>query len=161
MGNSKADRVHVPRGWPWWSWLGVVLVTGALTALSARGTVRWVDWTRGGVRYEVWVEQARVGFVVSDAAMHKGVWGGLGHLKGVRFRPQQAVAEIQHGSVVMRSNGVLVPIWMIGALVLGVVTLVWWKRVGRVVPGACPVCGYAMEGIEGSVCPECGAGSDG
>ncbi len=37
--------------------------------------------------------------------------------------------------------------------------LVRTKR--RFPAGSCTRCGYAIEGIDGSVCPECGAGSDG
>ncbi len=49
------------------------------------------------------------------------------------------------------------PLWPI-VLGCGAVTIWLWTKNRRIVPGACPTCGYVLAGLHtGAACPECGA----
>lgn len=144
------------RALPWRGWLAVGFTAFALTTICSRWTVRLIDYTHSTTRYEVWAEQGRVGIMVGDASMQRGVWGGMWQRKGTRWRPQRARASMTNGPIVTRVDGVIIPIWSFGVLGAIAVTGLWWFRLRRYEAGNCSTCGYALEGLTGGICPECG-----
>jgi len=73
---------------------------------------------------------------------------------GVFFEPQGAgwrgwflIAQTP------RSSQLFVPIWL---PMLVVVFVAWYARPRRHRSACCESCGYALEGLTGGICPECG-----
>lgn len=139
------------------SWAVVLVITVALTVVGSRWTFRFIDYTYNTTRYEVWAEQGRVGLMVGDASMPQGVWGGMWNRKGIRWRPQRAKASMTMGALAVRVDGFIIPVWCFGAAGLIAVTGVWWFRTKRPTLGCCQSCGYSLEGLTMSTCPECGS----
>lgn len=157
MGNDLSrHNGRKRRSLPWRGWLAVGLAAFALTIICSRWTFRLIDYTHSTTRYEVWAEQGRIGMMVGDASMQRGVWGGMWQRKGIRWRPQRAKASITNGAIVSRVDGVIIPVWCFGAIGVLVVTCAWWIRMRRLQAGCCSSCGYSLEGLTATTCPECG-----
>jgi len=134
----------------------VVFSVVVLTIISSRWTFRLIDYTHDATRFEVRATQGRVGMLVGDASMHREVWGGMWQTGGIRWRPQRAKRTMTNGPLVIRVDGVFIPIWSVGLLGMIAVTGLWWSRPRRLEAGICSTCGYSLSGLAVTTCPECG-----
>ncbi len=96
--------------------------------------------------------------------------GGLAFISMPAWDPQWSVfthfdfAELPRNApfffwfrILRPSDGYLIPIWFIAFLAAIPTALLWRINARRLGRGLCPNCGYDMAGVDGQICPECGA----
>jgi len=96
--------------------------------------------------------------------------GGLALLSLPAWDPQWSVftqfnfAELPRSSQfffwfhILRPNeGCLIPLWFLALLAAVPTALLWCIDCRRLGPERCTTCSYDMTGVDGRVCPECGA----
>ena len=124
------------------------------------GSIGLYAGVSGGHRYpsgfECVVESGRAwiwygrGNEAPDAEWKWDWWFGSLPVSAWRVDFAPGLKWADHG--VWMERGIVIPLWMPLALVIGV--QVW--RGWRYKPWQCPKCRYDLRGLDGGVCPECG-----
>lgn len=102
--------------------------------------------TIGSRDYMVGAGEGMVGLAISDPDWIQGT-DMLFEKHDARWRWWFIIARTP------KSSQFFVPIWL---PLIAAVAVSWYTRPKRISDACCPSCGYALEGLTSTTCPECG-----